>query len=163
MAEARKALADGDYEKAAELTRDRPDDAAACLLHVRALANLDAARGERACAEAAARHPLSTELHYLHGVFLVSLGRDERGGPGAAARPVPRPVAGRGPFHARLHPGADRRPGGARRAYRNARDLCRARPADEPAPLSDGEPAGRLAEAAAAQLAILDAAEEKVS
>ena len=52
---------------------------------------------------------------------------------------------------------------GARRAYRNARDLCRTRPADEPVPLSDGEPAGRLASAAAAQLAILDAPEEKAS
>jgi chemotaxis protein methyltransferase CheR len=45
---------------------------------------------------------------------------------------------------------------GARRAFRNARDLCAARPADEIVPLSDGEHAGRLAEAAAAQLAILD-------
>ena len=50
---------------------------------------------------------------------------------------------------------------GARRAYRNARDLSRARPHDEVAPLSDGEPAGRLADAAAMQLAVLDAAEEK--
>ena len=36
LAEARQALADGDYRRAAALTRDRPDDEAACVLHVRA-------------------------------------------------------------------------------------------------------------------------------
>ena len=163
LAEARKALAEGDYERAAEYTRDRPDDAAACLLHVRALANLDAARGEQACAAAAARHPLSTELQYLHGVLLATLGRA-----GEAALAVRRTLYldrslavahfTLGSILERLGDAA-----GARRAYRNARDLCRTRPADEPVPLSDGEPAGRLARAAAAQLAILDAPEEKAS
>ena len=42
------------------------------------------------------------------------------------------------------------------RAYRNARDLCAARPGNEPVPLADGESAGRLAEIAASELAILD-------
>ena len=163
LAEARQAMADGDYERAAGLTAERPDDAAACALHVRALANFDAARGEQACAEATIRHPLSTELHYLHGVFLVSLGRD-----GEAARAVRRVLyldRSLAVAHFTLGSILERAgdPAGARRAYRNARDLCRARPADEPAPLSDGEPAGRLAEAAAAQLAILDAPEEKAS
>ncbi len=162
LTEARKAMADGDYERAAELARRRPDDAAACVLHVRALANFDAARGERACAAAAARHPLSTELHYLHGVLLVSLGRDEE-----AARAVRRVLyldRSLAVAHFTLGSVLERTgdPAGARRAYRNARDLCRARPTEEPAPLSDGEPAGRLAEAAAAQLAILEAVEEKV-
>ena len=112
LAEARKALAEGDYERAAEYTRDRPDDAAACLLHVRALANLDAARGEQACAAAAARHPLSTELQYLHGVLLATPRPRRRGRPGGAAGLVPRPILGRRPFHARLNPGA---PGRRRR------------------------------------------------
>ncbi len=157
LAEARKALAEGDYERAAEWTRDRPDDAAACLLNVRALANLDAARGERACAAAAARHPLSTELQYLHGVLLATLGRA-----GEAAQAVRRALyldRSLAVAHFTLGSILERMgdAAGARRAYRNARDLCRARPADEPAPLSDGEPAGRLARAAAAQLAILDA------
>ncbi len=109
VAEARKALAEGDYEKAVKYTGDRPDDAAACLLHVRALANLDAARGERACAEAAARHPLCTELHYLHGALLATLGRAGEAARARAARLVPRPVLGRGPFHARFDPGTDGR------------------------------------------------------
>ena len=73
---ARQALAEGDYDHAAELTRGRPDDAAACTLHVRSLANLDVGRAERACVEAMGRHPLSAELHFLHGVLLVGLGLD---------------------------------------------------------------------------------------
>ena len=162
VAEARKALAEGDYERAVEYTRDRPDDAAACVLNVRALANLDAARGERACASAAARHPLSTELQYLHGALLATLGRA-----GDAAQAVRRVLyldrslaAAHFTLGSILEQMGDA--AGARRAYRNARDLCRTRPDDEPVPLSDGEPAGRLARAAAAQLAILDAPEEKV-
>jgi chemotaxis protein methyltransferase CheR len=45
---------------------------------------------------------------------------------------------------------------GARRAYRNALELCKACPAEQPLPLADGELAGRLAEAAGVQLALLD-------
>jgi hypothetical protein len=44
---------------------------------------------------------------------------------------------------------------GSRRAYRNAKDLCETRPADELVPLSDGEQAGRLKEAAELQLSLL--------
>ena len=46
----------------------------------------------------------------------------------------------------------------AKRCFRNARDLCAARPPDEIVPLTDGEAAGRLAEAAAVQLHSLQAA-----
>ena len=49
---------------------------------------------------------------------------------------------------------------GARRAYRNAHDLCAGRPPDELIPFSDGELAGRLAEVAAGRLAVLEAATE---
>ncbi len=48
---------------------------------------------------------------------------------------------------------------GARRAFRNARDLCASLPPDQVVPLSDGERAGRLAEAAATQLSVLDSLE----
>ncbi len=44
----------------------------------------------------------------------------------------------------------------ARRAYRNARELCAVGPGDQVVPFSDGEKTGRLAEAVAAQLAMLD-------
>jgi hypothetical protein len=46
---------------------------------------------------------------------------------------------------------------GAARAFRNAHDLAAARPAEETLPLSDGERAGDLAEAASVRLAALAA------
>ena len=158
LAEARRAFAEGDYERAAQLTADHTDDPAACILCIRSLANLDPDRAERTCAEATGRHPLSVELHYLHGVLLVSLDRDDE-----AARALRRVLyldRSLATAHFTLGSVLERcgDTEGARRAYRNARDLCRARPADEATVLADGEPAGRLAEAAAAQLAVLDAA-----
>ena len=45
---------------------------------------------------------------------------------------------------------------GARRAYRNARDLCAGLPAEEIVLLSEGQSAGRLAEAAVFELANLE-------
>ena len=162
LAEAQQAFASGDYDRAVQLTRDRSDEAA-CVLQVRSMANTDAARSEAVCAEAAARLPLSVELHYLHAVLLGSLGRDAEAV--QAARRVlylDRSLAvGHFTLGSLLERTGDLT--GARRAYRNAHDLCRARPMDEAVPLSDGESAGRLAEAAAAQRAVLDAAVEKTS
>jgi chemotaxis protein methyltransferase CheR len=163
LAEARQAFAAGAYGRAAELTAGLLADPAAAILQVRALANLDPARAEASCAEAAARHALSTELHYLHGVLLLELGRDQE-----AERALRRALyLDRSLAVAHLTLGAlaarhgDRE--AARRAYRNARDLCTARPADEAVPLAEGEPAGRLAAAAAAALAVLDTAPEAES
>jgi chemotaxis protein methyltransferase CheR len=163
LAEARAAFARGDYVQAEELTRSLLADAAACALHVRALANRATSRAERACAEATARHPLSAELHYLHAVFLFGLGRDEE-----AARAVRRVLyLDRSSAMAQMTLGSilERRGDleAARRAYRTARELCAARPAEEVVPLSDGEGAGRLAAAAAERLAILDAPPEALS
>jgi chemotaxis protein methyltransferase CheR len=160
LAAARRAFVAGAYTQAAELTRNLTAEVAASALHVRALANLDPAHAELACAGATARHALSTELHYLHAVLLLDLGRDEE-----AARAVRRVLyLDRSLAIAHFTLGSIlRRRGdlaGARRAYRNAGDLCAARPADEVVPLSDGEHAGRLAEVAAVQLAILEAAPE---
>jgi chemotaxis protein methyltransferase CheR len=157
---AREALARGDYTHAVELTRGLLANPAAAALHVRALANLDPGQAARACTEAAARHTLATELHYLHAVLLLDLGRDEEAARAARrALYLDRSLA---IAHFALGSILWRRGDleGARRAYRNARDLCAARPAEELAPLAEGERAGRLAEAAAAQLAILDAAHE---
>jgi chemotaxis protein methyltransferase CheR len=130
-----------------------PEEAAR---HVRWLANRGVAEAERACAEATARHPLSAELHYLHAVLLLEAGRDEE-----AVRAVRRVLyldPSLAVAHFTLGAILSRRGDlpGARRAYRNARDLCATLPAEEPVPLSDGEPAGRLAAAASAQLALLE-------
>jgi chemotaxis protein methyltransferase CheR len=160
LAAARQAIAEGQYNRAADLTRGLSADAAGAALHVRVLANVEPAQAERACAEAVAHHALCAELHYLHAALLLELGRDEQ-----AIQAVRRVIyldrslaVGHFTLGALLRARGDW--AGARRAYRNARDLCVARPPDEIVPLSDGEPAGRLAEAAAAELALLDRRQE---
>jgi chemotaxis protein methyltransferase CheR len=160
LAAARRAFAAGAYAHAAELTCGLTAEVAASALHVRALANLDPAQAELACAAAAARHALSAEIHYLHAVLLLDLDRDEEAA--QAARRVLYLDRSLAIAHFTLGSILRRRGdlAGARRAYRNVRDLCAARQADEVMPLSEGEHAGRLAEAAAVQLAILEAAPE---
>jgi chemotaxis protein methyltransferase CheR len=157
IVEARRAFAAGQYARAVALTQPYTDDPLASVVHARALANLDLAEAERACAAASARHPLSTEVHYLWALLLLELGRDDE-----AARAIRRVIyLDRSLAVAHLALGAIlHRQGdavGARRAYRNARALCAARPADEVAPLSDGERCARLAEAADVQLGLLEA------
>jgi chemotaxis protein methyltransferase CheR len=155
LAAAREDLARGDYDRAVERTRGLGTAEAAALL-VRALANLELVAAELACAEAAARHPLSSELHYLRAVLLLGLGIEAEAAH-AARRAIylDRSLA---IAHFTLGSILQRRGDriGARRAYRNARDLCAARPADEVVPLTDGELAGRLAAAAEAQITRLD-------
>ncbi len=160
---ARAALARGDYARAADLTGHLCHDIATAVLHVRALANVDSALAEQACATIIERQPLSTELHYLHALLLVNLGRDREAI--LALRRVLYLDRSLGRAHftlgSLLKQQGDR--AGARRAFRNARDLCLALPAEEILALSEGEQAGRLAEAAAFQLAHLDATQEKTS
>jgi chemotaxis protein methyltransferase CheR len=163
LAEARRAFVEGAYARAADLAAGLPADPSAAVLRVRALANLDPAQAETACAEAAERHALAAELHYVHGVLLLELGRDT-GAEHALRRALylDRTLA---VAHFALGALAARhgdRPA-AQRAYRNVRDLCAARPPDEPVPLAEGETAGRLAEAAAAALAVLDTTPEAPS
>jgi chemotaxis protein methyltransferase CheR len=162
-AEARAAFGRGDYERAAEWTAGLTADVEASTLHVRALANVDAVRADQACAGAVGRHPLSAELHYLHAVLLVALHRDDE-----AARALRRVLyldRTLAIAHFTLGAVQERRgdQGAARRAYRKAQELASARPPEELVPLSDGEPAGRLAEAAATQLAVLEHTQEVLS
>jgi len=151
-------LAGGDGSRVGARERDIATVWADTALRIRALANQDVAEAERVCAAATQRHPLSSELHYLRAVLLLDLDRDEEAIQAArraiyldrslaiAHLTVASIVQNRG----------DRE--GAWRAYRNARDLCRTRPAEEIVPLSDGEPAGRLLAAAETQMALIEAA-----
>jgi chemotaxis protein methyltransferase CheR len=154
LAEARESLALGDYAGAVDRTRALPG-AAARALHIRALANLDGRLAERDSAGATAEYPLSDEIHHLRAVLLLGLGRVAEAAE-AARRAV---CLDRGSAMAHFTLGliltrlGDR--AGAWRAYRNARDLGRARPPGEPVPLSDGEPAGRLARSAETLMARL--------
>ncbi len=153
--DARQALARGDYRRAANGTLGLFDDVAAVSLHVRALANLDMGAAVVAAARGAERHPLAAELRYLHAVLLVNLGRcDEAAAELRRVLYLDRTLAVAHFTLASIL--AARGDGaGARRAYRNTRDLCAGRPADEAIPLADGESAARLAEVAAAELALL--------
>jgi chemotaxis protein methyltransferase CheR len=152
--EARAAFARGDYARAAALAGDRADCAA---LRVRSLANLDPVAAEQACAEALRRQPLDVELHYLHAILLLGLGREvEAGGAVRRVLYLDRTLAA---AHFTLGTVLERRgdPAAACRAYRAARDLAAARPSREPVPLAEGESAEQLAAAAAARLAALGA------
>jgi chemotaxis protein methyltransferase CheR len=143
---------------AGRLVRQDGGDAASWILLVRALAN----RGElvaagKACTAALDRHHLSPELTYLQAVLLLELGRSKEAADAVRrALYLDRTLAvGHlllGCALARLE-NLD----GARRAVRNAQQLLAGMPPEEIVPASDGEPAGRLAEMALAQLELLGA------
>jgi len=122
----------------------------------RALANRGDIQGAlRVAAEAAAEQPLSTDLQYLEASLALYLGDFD-----VAARALRRLLyLDRTLAVAHFTLGAVlRRKGdivGARRSYRNARDIAASHPPDAPLPLGEGEPAARLAEAAEAELALL--------
>jgi chemotaxis protein methyltransferase CheR len=114
------------------------------------------------CAAALKRHPLSVELHYLHSVLLVALAQSDNAIRAARRIVYLDSACEIGYF---TLGGLLRRTGdltGARRAYRNARDLLVAQPADALVPLSDGERAGRLAELAAIELDMLSETSARV-
>ncbi len=161
LGEATAAFAQGDYQRAVNLLRGRLDEPEAAELYVRSLANLDTAAAQRDCAEAAARRRLSPELHYLNAVLLLELDRPE-----AAVRAARLAIyLDRSLEAAHFALGtALRRCGdlpGAIRAYRNVHDLCSRRDAGEILSLTDGERAGRLQEATAVQLELLQARREE--
>jgi chemotaxis protein methyltransferase CheR len=137
-------------------TADLLEDAGRASQHVRGLANRDAAAAAEACTRALERHPLSAELHFLHAALLLDGNRAED-----ALRALRRVVyldRSLAIAHFMLGAVLSRRGdlSGACRAYRNARDLCAARPVEEMVPLADGETAGRLAEIAGAELMLLE-------
>ncbi|MBI4538710.1 MAG: protein-glutamate O-methyltransferase CheR [Gemmatimonadetes bacterium] len=151
---------EGDYAGAAELARRLVPrdggDAGVWILLVRALANRgDLVEAGRACAAALDRHRASAELTYLHAVLLGEAGRDAEAAEAARRalyldrRLVVAHLALGGAL-ARL---GDR--DGAGRAFRNAERLLEAVPPREIVPAADGEPAGRLAEIARVQRALL--------
>jgi chemotaxis protein methyltransferase CheR len=139
-----------------DIVPDNTSSATGIAAQVRLLANQDVEAAARLCAEGVRLSPLSTELHYLHGVLLLGLGQDA---PAAEALRkalfLDRSLA---IAHFTLAGVLERMDdlAGARRALRNAAHLANRQPADAPVPLGDGERFDRLAEAATAQLALLD-------
>lgn len=150
------ALAAGRYEEVLRLTSSSDTNTQLCVLRVRALANVDVERAAEFCSTASHRHPTSKELHYLYAVLLTEAGRYPAAM--AAARRVV--FLDRELVVGHMALGAvSLRTGDlitARRSFRNAERLCRARPSEEIVPLSDGEHCGRMAESAARQMAMVD-------
>jgi chemotaxis protein methyltransferase CheR len=153
--QAQAALEQGDYDKVRILTESQPDSSDASALLVRALTCLDTTDAENACASAVARHPTSGELQYLHAVLLLELECYVE-----AEQAVRRAlfldrklVVAHFSLGIILQRSGDAL--GARRAFRNAIDLCSSLTPDAVLPLSDGEPAGRLMQMAKQHLALL--------
>jgi chemotaxis protein methyltransferase CheR len=155
LAEARAAFADGEWDRVARLTSNIAG-AEAARLRIRALANSAGSEvAERALAHELELHPLSAELHFLHAILLQDLGRD-----GEAVHAVKRALyldASLAIAHFVLGSILGRlgEVEAARRAYRNARVLADRRPPREALALGEGERAGELVLAVAAELARL--------
>jgi chemotaxis protein methyltransferase CheR len=143
-------------EAAARLTGHAGAETSAWVILVRSHANQGAlAAAGRACAEGLERHPTSAELAYLHGVLLLESGRASDAVAALnRARYLDRGLA---VTHLALA-GALAKSGDtarARQALRNAERLLSRMPRDARVPAADGELAGRLLEAARAQLSLL--------
>jgi chemotaxis protein methyltransferase CheR len=136
--------------------RTLPDDAQQALARVRARSNSASVQvAEPECRAALLRYPLCAELHYLHAALLLDLNQKK------AARDALRHAIYLEPSLAIAHFTlgsvlAGLKDGvGAERAYRNAEQYARTRPADEPVPGALEISAQGLASAAARELALL--------
>ena len=115
-----------------------------------------AEKAERIAQAALRRHPLDAQLHYLRATLLLALDRGEE------AEHQARRALYLDPSLAVAHflLGTILRKRGARpgalRDFRNVRDLCAARPADEAIPAGAGERTGALHSAASAEMERLE-------
>jgi chemotaxis protein methyltransferase CheR len=139
-------------------TAEKAGEAAAWIERIKASANLEGSDlAERQAVAAIARWPSDPQLRYLHSVLLLDLRR-----PAEAVHELRRTLyldRSLVPPHLLLGAAFRRldRLAEARRIYTSALRLCAKHLPDDLAPLGDGESFGRLAEAAAAELAALSA------
>jgi chemotaxis protein methyltransferase CheR len=151
----RQCLLAGNYEQVITMTESRLDTPGACVLHVKALSNDDAVRAERVCRRLVEQHPLSAELHYLHAVLLMERRRTED----ALAATRKTLYLDRSLAIAHFTLGSLARRVGdtelARRAFRNALEMCRNHPATDIVRFADDETYSSLSRAVELQLASL--------
>jgi chemotaxis protein methyltransferase CheR len=161
LAAARSAFDAGDYDRVVGLTaNDASVDGNA--LRVRAIANAgDPRAAADACAEAVRAQALSPELHLLHAALLMDTGHDEAAARAARKALYLEPTLAVGHFllGTILRRTGDAR--GAARAYRNACALATSLAPTALLPFGDGQSAGGLAEAARAQIELLDRASSR--
>ena len=161
LVEAEAAFARGDYRQASDLAAAHLSDLAACVLHLKALSNLDPKQAAEQAAELTQWHPLAAELQFLRASLLLQLNRAQEAEQAATqAVFLDRSLAA---GHFLL--GAIQQQRGALpaayRHFRNARNLCTALPPEQPLALADRETAGQMAVVAQAKLSELEAAMEK--
>jgi chemotaxis protein methyltransferase CheR len=128
--------------------------------HVLELANREGAEeAERRTQAELLRHPLDAPLHYLAATLLLALGRHEEAeGQAQRALFLDRTLAVAHFLMGTLLRQREEA-AGALRAFRNVRDLCAARPADEIVLAGDGTRAAGLQSAAVAEIERLEASE----
>jgi chemotaxis protein methyltransferase CheR len=131
------------------------DDAAHWIAQVRAAANVDIRAGERLSTDAVDRFPDRPDLLFLRAVMLAELRRiDEAVRLLRHLLRMDETLAAGHYFLATLHERRGDRDAAAL-CYRRALEICRTMPPDEPVPLTEDEPAYRLAAAAEYQLAAI--------
>jgi chemotaxis protein methyltransferase CheR len=110
-----------------------------------------AEEAERSALAALRRHPLDAQLHFLRATLLLALDREEEAEHEAQRALYLDPSLAIAHFLlGTMLRKRGTRPG-ALRAFRNVRDLCAARPADEEVPAGAGERTGALQAAASAE------------
>jgi chemotaxis protein methyltransferase CheR len=154
LAEARQALAGGDYQQAADLTTDLRGEGA--IIHIKALANIDVALAAKACAAETSKRPLSQQLNYLNAVLMMDLNRHHE-----AAESLRRVLyldESLALVHFKLGTALRklRDVEGAQRAFRSTVEICDRSPPDQPVPLGDDETAGELRALAKTQLEAIE-------
>jgi chemotaxis protein methyltransferase CheR len=112
---------------------------------------------EPECRAALLRHPLCAELHYLHALMFLDLGQKKPASAALRRAIYLDPSLAIAHFTLGSVLAGLRDASGAERAYRNAEQCSRARPADEPVPCASEISARGLASAAARELSLLRA------
>jgi chemotaxis protein methyltransferase CheR len=134
-----------------------PNDIALYASSIRELA--DTGELHRAAATAAVAvqvHPLAAELHYMRAIVLAGLGQCDEASASLRRVIYLDPSLAVAHFTLGSILGRSGALADTRRCYRNALAFCAERPPQELLRLSEGETAGRMAEAARSQLAFID-------
>jgi chemotaxis protein methyltransferase CheR len=154
---AREAFEEGNYRAVVALARQETHSEECATLLVRALSNIgDQIEAGRAAERALTLHPMSRELRYLYAVLLMEGGHGENALQNIRKLLYVDSRLAAAHFVHGLLLGKKGDSNGSRRAFWRTRQLAASLPPDAVVPLSDGEKASRLMEAADVQLALLD-------
>jgi chemotaxis protein methyltransferase CheR len=132
------------------------------ISRIRALADRGESQQAETAATAALRtYPLCPELHYLHAIVFMELGRYDDAVASLRRVIYLDPTLAMAHFTLGSMLGRLGATAEARHTYQNVVALCLGRPKDEVLPLSDGELTANLAAAAQAQLTLIGGTMEK--